>query len=224
MAKKNTEKNNTEKYFEWWLDDLKKHELILDWEREPETFVLREPNTVFYMQHFERKPSVHRAVALDRAITYSPDYKVYVPKNSALFGKMIALLGNQMLYNPLDYDQNNLYQETLFYATNTESELHGGCYIFYFDVKPSANAIRSSGSLGSSREFPIKKRLMYEIHNIIVNKVVPVGGKDSLFEKTFLPTRYLFNDSGSAPRKISFKFDDFMKYAINKNIVLNFKK
>ena len=43
---------------------------------------------------------------------------------------------------------------------------------------------------------------MYEKHNIIVNKVIPIGSSTSLFAKTFLPNRYKWTDKSGAIRQL----------------------
>ena len=188
----------TEIYFEWWLTELKKHGLVIDFVREPQTFILREPKLIYYNQDFARKESILRSFSLDNGITYTPDYKVIF--SSKLFGSMLAMITEQdELYNPNSPTSSELYQKTLFYAMDLIGREQGG-YVFYFDVKPPAKALQFSNALGSSREFPYNKTMMREIHNIIVNKVVPIGSSTSLFEKTFMPLRYRYTDSGGSLR------------------------
>ena len=50
-----TEKNMYETYFEWWLEELKKAGLVLEYEREPQTFVVHDTVLGFYNQHFAKK-------------------------------------------------------------------------------------------------------------------------------------------------------------------------
>ena len=47
-----TEKNMFETYFEWWLEELKKSGFVLEYEREPKTFVVHDAVVGFYNQHF----------------------------------------------------------------------------------------------------------------------------------------------------------------------------
>lgn len=225
--KKNTDVNMTEIYFEWWLTELKKHGLVIDFWREPETFILREPKKIFYNQDFAKKQSVFRDFSLDNGITYTPDYKVLF--SAKLFGHMTALVDfiNDQLYNPNNSKESMLYQKTLFYALNS-IPMEQDAYVFWFDVKPPPTAIKNSAALGSSREFPYNKTLMREVHNIIVNKVIPIGGASSLFDKTFMPMRYRYNDSGKALRfkrnefrkEIPVKGKSFDEYIVEKGIII----
>ena len=225
--KKSTDVNMTEIYFEWWLTELQKHGLVIDFFREPQTFILREPKLIYYNQDFVKKESIIRSFSIDNGITYTPDYKVIF--SSKLFGAMLALINQQdILYNPNVENTSELYQKTLFYAMDSMPMEQGG-YVFYFDVKPPAKALQFSGSLGSSREFPYNKTLMREIHGIVVNKVVPIGSSTSLFEKTFMPLRYRYTDSGGSLRtkkdknKLAFpvKGKSFDDYITEKQIILN---
>ncbi len=229
MAKKtkSTDVNMTEVYFEWWLTELKKHGLVIDFVREPETFVLREPKQIFYNQDFPKKESVYRSFNLENGITYTPDYKVVF--SSKLFGYMTALIDftNDQLYNPNNSKESMLYQKTLFYASNLIPMEQEG-YVFYFDVKPPSSVLQFSAKTTSSREFPYNKRLMLENHNIIINKVVPIGNSTCLFEKTFMPLRYRYNDSGAKLRTkknadkiaVPVKGKSFDDYITEKGIVI----
>ena len=64
---------------------------------------------------------------------------------------------------------------------------------------------------------------MYEKHNIIVNKVVPIGTSTCLFAKTFLPRRYRFTDKSGQLRKLK-SYENSAKnleqYLETKNIIL----
>lgn len=224
--KKSTEVNMTEIYFEWWLTELKKNGLVIDFVREPETFILYEPKLVYYNQDFVKKQSVYRSFSLDGSVTYTPDYKVIF--SAKLFGHLTGMIDfNDQLYNPNNSNETMLYQKTLFYALNTLPMEQDG-YVFYFDVKPPPRAIKFSGSFGSSRDFPLKKILMREKHNIIINKVVPIDAAGCLFDKTFMPMRYRYNDSGKALRVKKDKFKkehpvkgkSFVDYITEKGIIL----
>ena len=196
-----SEINMTEVYFQWWLEELKAVGLVISYEREPQSFVLYDAEPIFYNQHYKSKEPLVKNFNLFRPITYTPDYKVIfsIKLVSKLFGyidrqkKIICDYGFQ--------EPGSVYQETLFYTCHDVDGFKGEIEL-WFDVKPPAKALQFSGQLGSSREFPYNQRLMYEKHNIIVNKVVPIGSSNSLFAKTFLPNRYKWTDKSGAIRQL----------------------
>lgn len=223
-VKKNTDKNLTELYFEWWLCEMQKLGLVKYWERETETFILRNAEPIFYAQNFATKQSVFRTFNLNPEITYTPDYKVIF--SDLLLGKLTGVIDNEkLLHNPNDLSASNVYQDTLYYAhSDFKTAEHGGGYWFYFDVKAPSSATRFSAKLGSSRDFGLKRRLMFEVHKIIVNKVVPIGADSCLFNKTFMPLRYRYNDSGAALRKLRGKpCDTIDQWLVKKEIIINNK-
>jgi ATP-dependent helicase YprA (DUF1998 family) len=59
---------------------------------------------------------------------------------------------------------------------------------------------------GKNGEVTFNQKLVLERYGIYVNKVIPVGSKECLFNKTFMPQRYLFTDYGKQERKINPKF------------------
>ena len=226
-----SEINMTEKYFEWWLEELKAIGLVISYEREPQTFTLFQPEPIFYNQHYKVKDPIVKSFNLFQPTTYTPDYKVVF--SSKLVNKLFGIIKREtkILYDLEFKEPGSVYQETLFYAMGSSEILY--CILdasktednieVWFDVKPPAKALQFSGSLGSSREFPYNQRLMYEKHNIIVNKVVPIGTSTCLFAKTFLPRRYRFTDKSGQLRKLK-SYENSAKnleqYLKTKNIIL----
>ena len=186
-----TEKNNFEMYFEWWLDDLKEEGFITEYVREPQTFILKPEVEVSYPKS-KRILKIAKQAILN-PITYTPDYKVaFTQKGVNILFLVISEMGS--LSEKYNRNLHFLFVENL-------RSLKDNMYVLYFDVKAPAKAIRFSSGLSSSREFPIKQRLMYDLKGIFVNKVVPVGSSTSLFEKTFYPKRYFQTDKERGLRK-----------------------
>lgn len=197
-----TERNMTELYFEWWLEELKSRGLVLKYEREPKTFLISDPVQIFYHQVKKTKKTLV-PFQLYKPLNYTPDYKVVFSEKlkNKLFGVIEKSLG---VMHDSDYEEiGSAYQNTLFYTELFQaSKEFPGCFDVWFDVKPPAVAVKHSGQLGSSRDFKYTSKMMYDNHGIIVNKVVPVGTKESLFGKTFMPFRYKFTDVSQSPRKL----------------------
>lgn len=232
------EKNMNEKYFEWWLEELKKNGLVKEFEAQPKSFVLKEPIPIFYKHLYKTKDPLTKNFTLFNAITYTCDYRVIfkVELLNKLFG--IFFSEERELLKDFNLKTGNVYQNTLFYSSEKGIIFKEGTneieYVeIYFDVKPPSKALQFSGKLGSSRDFKFNQRMTYDRHNIYVNKVVPIGTSTSLFNKTFTPKRYLFTDSGTAIRHKTVKtgvvkekitidqlegYRSFEKYAELKNL------
>ena len=211
-----TQKNDNELYFEWWLEELKSVGLVKVYERECETYKVQQPVVVFYKQHYVRKEAIFRNFDLVSPIVYTPDYEVVFSEKlmNKLFGFIDTDTMTMVEYEPLE--KGNYYQETLFYTTVREFE----DFRVIFDVKPPSKALQFSGKLGSSREFPVKRALLFENHKLIANKVVPVGSETSLFKKTFMPKRYRYTDGGTMLRKIKGKYRSLEEWLNEKDIKL----
>ena len=198
--------SQSEVYFEWWLEECKAKGLVLSWER-AKTFVLRPPLVFDFNQNYKVQAPLIKQISVLKDIRYTPDYKVVF--NGALKGKMFATVQDGFISEyGRDNVPGNIWQEILF--LNTQSILEEPNTL-YFDVKPPSQALKFSGALGSSRDFPIKQRMMYEEHGIFVNKVIPYGQKECLFTKTFLPKRYLWTDKSTKLRTLK----DYEKRAKN---------
>lgn len=213
-----TKINMTELYFQWWLETLENKGLVKNIEREPVTFTITDGIHLFYNQHYKTKKPIIKSSTTNQALAYTYDY--HAEFNVVLVNKLIGIIGKDNLLNDYDFKgPGNIYQDTLFYAT--ENDIKDGWVKVIFDVKPPAAAARFSGALGSSRDFKYISYLLFNSeHRKFLNKVVPVGTSTSLFNKTFIPERYMFTDGGTKIRKNSEKFDRFEKWAKDKKIVI----
>ena len=225
MAKNKKESEDInwyEVYFRWWLEELASAGLASNIVEQPETFVLKNAIPVYYEQVYVRKDNIHKDFNLFQPLSYTADFKVDfdVRLLHKLYG--VILTGKRLLLSDPNLEKGNVYQNTLFYSTSqmitmVENEKKIDKVTLYFDVKPSANAIRFSPGFGSSRDFRYNQRLVYENYGIYVNKVVPIGTSTALYNKTFTPTRYLFtdNDNGYRKKKINkafYKIDELDWY------------
>lgn len=212
-------------YFEWWLKELQSINLVHSFEYEPQ-FVLCDPLVIFYDHIYKRKDPIIKNFNLLNAITYKPDYKVVFDRKliNKLFGVFFTE-EKKLLHDP-NLSSGNVYQNTLFYASEKGLSFLGDSAQIttvevYFDVKPPPVALKFSGALGSSRDFKFNQRLMLEQHGIFVNKVVPSQGANCLYNKTFVPRRFLFTDGGGMTRKKKkhLKYTTMERYLIEKQIV-----
>lgn len=196
-----TEKNKTELYFEWWLEELKEKGLVISYEREPQTFVIADPIPIYYNQNKKTKSFV-KQFEIHPILTYTPDYKVVFSEK--MLNKLIGIINKreQTIFEKDFSEVGSVYQNTMFYTEYNSWIKEQGNLVLYFDVKPPSIATQKSGRVSSSRDFKYVSRMMYDKHDIIVNKVVPIGTSTCLFSKTFLPKRYKFTDVSGALRKL----------------------
>lgn len=212
--------NMTELYFEWWLNALKQVGLVSKYEKEPESLVLLDPVTIYSTIHMKRKDDVIADHDLMKMATYTRDYDVWVHRSllDVLFGIIVKYNDTYFLRELTPRDKGDAWYNFSYYYLQNDAEENEQYVRVSFDVKPPANAIRFSGKLGSSREFPYNQKLMLEKHNILVNKVIPVGSKECLFNKTFIPERYYLTDGGRQPRKLKEKDRNIRQWMADVNL------
>lgn len=225
MAEKQL-KNMNETYFEWWALELKEIGLIKEIQHQPEKFILENPLPVFYEHKYKVKEPLFKSFNLFQGITYTCDYRLVfdIKLLNKLFG---VFMDDMVILKDNNIETGNVYQNTLFYSTEISLKFKDDSnkletIEMFFDVKPPSSALRYSGSLGSSRDFKFNQRMTYNKHNIYVNKVVPADGKNCLFNKTFIPKRYLYTDGGNQIRKKKSHLDyskTLENYLTTKNIL-----
>jgi hypothetical protein len=186
---KEEKENEYEKNFEYWLQELLELDLILAYTHQPKTFELYPPLEVPYLEKLKTKDKP-KFFNILRDIKYTADFSFIVNKNKNL-AHLIGHLNKDFLYSDP--------REFLFYTTQVTRSGHP---IVIVDIKPSSQATRFSSALGSSREFPVKQRILYDKQGIFVNKVVPYGSKDCLFGKTFTPENFYFTDKRTKIRSV----------------------
>lgn len=203
MASGEENKNDHEMYFEWWLKELVKQKLVIDFEYEPKQFKIFDPLAFFYKHSYKTKPHITKDITIFEPIVYTPDYRVVF--DARMLNKLFCLVDYDKSYivDDPELETGNVYQNTIFFATTQKSIvniLEKGYYELWFDVKPPAQVLQKNTKI-NTRDFRFTQRVMLFEHNIFVNKVVPIGSKTCIYNKTFTPDRYLFTDGGTQPRK-----------------------
>lgn len=174
-----------EVYFEWWLQELIDTGYVVRYER---SFRYKLIDSVFTNKlSFKpiKKDSIRHLIVQREFLkswTYEPDYDVYWSDKSYNF-----------LFQNIDY-LNLVNFKTLFYAKLVNNE-----WLTVIDIKPKSFR---GGSMSSSVKFPLIQKMMFLIHDVYVHKISPLD-KGGLFDKTFTPQRYLFQDRRMINRKIS---------------------
>jgi len=164
-------RSEEETIFAIWLDTAKKHGLVEHWIYEPKKYMIL--NEEYALLEFKTKTGKHRThkYKVAKNQTYTPDFFVIFTK------KFISKYKNSD-QSPLYYYQKfNKFNIVIYdYLPNNEN-----CCCM-FDVKP-ANMTWVRSISTSASTFYIKQSLMWEKHEIIVNKVV----SDQFIGKTFVP-------------------------------------
>lgn len=174
-----------EVYFEWWLQELIDLGYLKRYNRSKNYKLIDSVyKTKLDFKPTKKQPNRHLLVqrSILQSWSYEPDYDLYWEEKSFNF-----------LFQDIDF----LYRkdfETLFYA-----EWVNGEWMSIVDIKPISFR---GGNMSSSVKFPIIQKMMYKKYEVYIHKISPVG-KGSLFQKTFTPERYLFQDRKQVKRKIS---------------------
>lgn len=167
MIKKREAKldSDEEKYIEWWLEELKEKNLVLEIIRQPNGFILSEAATINYTEALKTKCK-EKSRNILQPHAYTPDFKVLwnwsILKN---YDDLVDLL--ESINNP----------KPMFFAhTNSNSGVYS-----YIEVKP----IFDQNNM--TREFKINQKWVWEKYKIYINLSIPTV----LFENTFSPQRYI---------------------------------
>jgi hypothetical protein len=141
----NKYKNKEELYFSYYLDELKKYDIIDSYTYEEETFKLSEDIKYTHMKYTQLKTKVKKQAitkSLLKPCTYTPDF---------------IILAN----SPTDGFFNIAANNPIFISTNDLK-----CYV---DVK----GMFAGRTNSTQYTFPLKQKWMYQKYNIYTNKVVP---------------------------------------------------
>jgi hypothetical protein len=213
MAKKTTEKNTIELYFEWWLLEMQSKGFVKEFFREPETMLVQAPAEYGRYKRFKTKEKEVETFNLFPRIQYTYDYIVVWNKSAEY----------------LFYEEVNDKRESIFQFSMPQFIAHEdkeGDIVSYVDVKPTNAVQQRGGKVSSAITFPLKQRMLWDRHRLFINKVVPIpmagtGYNSALFIKTFTPQRYLLTDGGGQRRKIKFKTESLVEFVNKKTTYMN---
>ena len=156
-------KNDEEKYFSYYLDELLDKGLITHFSYEEETFTLAEDVRFHYTKKTQLKTKLkieNKEKSLLKPITYTPDFII------------TGLNPNGYPFSSLTLEKNI----PIFLLSGDEVRT-------YVDVKGTF-----AGRTNSTQyTFPIKQKWMYQKYGIYTNKIIPY----KLFEQTFTPKKVM---------------------------------
>lgn len=194
-----TERNDLEKYFEWWLNELLEHGYIRSYDREAEKFPLFPNYVALRLKFFKTREPEEEEFNFMHNRFYNYDYNIKWTEKS-----------RNIFFQEADFSNPNKRQlfvhKGVYFTAHWNHEER--CHISYVDVKPPAHG--GSGRKNDSYiTFPLKQQILLWLQGIYINKVVPFpmqgsGKTTSLFPNTFTPQRYTITDAGRQTRKIRF--------------------
>lgn len=208
--KKETEQNKDENYFVWWFNELFSNGLAKECHFEPKAFMVHDA-LLLNSKKFMKTKTQDITKKLFSELYWTVDFSFIIHRS--LEGKMFVIVDtdNNEIMIPDSFDKTlvDIYQQTCLVTTKDEI-IDDNWVRVWVDVKPPSFAVQFSSALGSSRDFKYLQRLMYENHNIYVNKVIMKDSRNlkkplnanTLFAKTFLPKRYKYNDIDGKLRKL----------------------
>jgi len=170
--------SNEEKYFSWYLDELKEAGFVEKYEAQPESYVLAEPVSYSYNKYLKTKVK-HIGKALIQKHIYTADFKIYwAYKARGIF-----------FYNILDEKDLTKIPFVTVHSNYT-----------LIEIKPCFDRNNMT------RLFTINQKWLYKEHSIYAEKIIvdKKNGK-GLFPDTFTPAGYLLTDKTNKPRKLKYE-------------------
>ncbi len=194
-----TKENDGERYFRWYLEELKKNNYIEDFEREPEVLEILPPYSHKREKIYKQKENKLEEFNLLPKMTYTYDFKiVWTEKSLFLFTEVFEKDGYFKFGVPLFISHYRMI--------NGEKKM-----VSFVDVKPHSSSVRfGGGKMSSFYTFPFVQKFLMYAYDIYINKIIPTytgsyGINTCLFAKTFVPNRFLFQDKNPGLRKIKFR-------------------
>lgn len=197
MAKK-TKENDIEEYARWYFEELQKEGYVEQIDREAETFLVLDDYKHLREKHYKSKENTYEEFNLAQKITYTYDLRI-------IWNKKAKYLFFELFDKQIPFKFGKPYFVAHLILINGSYK-----YVTYIDIKPHAMAARFGGDLSSFYTFPFIQKVLLHLHEIYVNKMVPInmgkhGVNSCMFAITFVPNRFLFSDTGIKERKIHFK-------------------
>jgi hypothetical protein len=158
----------------YFLDELKKHDLIKDYKYHEIVYYLSEKVTIPSTTINKGKEKVKDRFIFHDHI-YTPDFTIYWTQQG------LDLMTEKSRY--FKYFTGGYFE--LSYRFNH--------YVSIIDVKGSFNGRNNTTAV----TFPLNQKWVYQQTGDIVQKIIPA----KLFEETFYPERYMFMDNSNKPRR-----------------------
>lgn len=170
-------------YFTWWLNELKKHNVVLDYTCQPKAFDLSSPIILDNYKQLKTKKKEHKKKLLEGHI-YTCDFRI---------------VWNQKSLNFLHKDVNGGIEFGLDKSIYLYSQMENNERVSYIETKGEFDFANMT------RLATINIKWVYEKYGIYVN-LVKIGKKrNSFFDKTFTPERFLLTDKLKGKRILKYE-------------------
>jgi len=174
-------------YFNEYLKELKEEGYILDFFYNTKEYEIFPSSNSFYNFLNKKGNTIKKNVHLLFSLSYTYDFKIVWDKKS----------------------------EGLFYINLEETydkkiNKHFICLekdVSYIDVKGSFIGQHNNSAI----TFPIKQKILYNIKNIYIQKIIP----QKLFKSTFLPKKLFFTEKTKKLKKWNFPTKNLNEYINN---------
>ena len=164
-----------ERYFSYYLDELKEAGYIISYEAQPESYVLSEP--YFYDYNIQLKTKIRPAVKkLIREHIYTADFKIhFAAEASGIFcNRLESRKDLTKIPFVVDY-----------------------FFVSIIEIKPAFSRFNSQ------REFSINQKWLFQRHGVYCQKI-KISNRAGLFKDTFTPKKYLVTETGK-PKKLHYE-------------------
>lgn len=168
--------SDEERWFTWWLEELKLNGYIDSWKYHPKPFPLSEKIVIHWEKQLKTKTKAMIKTMLQEH-NYQADFLVrWTDKAKGIF--FASSLKENVLAYPfvVDYIENGDYYRTII------------------DVKGIFN------QNDAWRRFSIDQKWVWQRYSIYVQKAIP----KKLFQETFTPIRFLQTDKSKKARKLNY--------------------
>lgn len=174
--------SDEERYFYWWCQELKDKGFIDKIEFEPEKFTLSDGLVLPVVKKLKTKEVVSNERVLHKQ-EYTPDFKItWNQKAENIFFKKATTRGNR--YSDYGLINDNPINNT---------------FVTWIEVKPTFD------QNNMTRLVTINIKTMWQLYSIYINTVKIGIQKNSFFDKTFTPTRFLFTNKTKKPRNFKYR-------------------
>jgi hypothetical protein len=191
-----------ELYFSWWIQELIDRNIITSIKYQPKSFILSESVPIQWIEVLKSKTKQKNITLLSEHI-YTADF--LISWNIKVKNKIFVCL-EDLISNPKEFP--------FIAQKNKENN-----YFSVIDVK--GTFVGKNNSTGIT--FPLNKKWVFQKYGIYIQKVIPnpsinKEGKmipvSALFNKTFVPVRFLATDKSLKERKIKYQYktvDEYLK-------------
>jgi hypothetical protein len=167
-----------EEYFSWYLEELVNNGFASSWKR-CDTMTLAS-NVKAWSQKGKSKA---KPTVVLRAQTYTPDFEVLWTQKAVDKKLVVELVKEESGNLPESYSHP--------FITNND-------LVSLLEVKGGFT------EHDESRIYSILAKWTYQVHGVYVQRVKVSAAPNSIFAKTFCPSRFLLTDKTMKPRKINF--------------------